>query len=45
MDTLAKVFSTRTLVQIALVLAAVVAMKLVSYYYDFSWTAALAAEQ
>lgn len=39
-----KVFSTRTLVQIIFVLVAVVAMKAVSAYYDFSWMTAFAAE-
>jgi hypothetical protein len=38
-----KVFSTRTLMQIAVVLAATVAMKAISVYYDFSWATALAA--
>jgi hypothetical protein len=39
-----KVFSTRTLLQIICVLGAVVATKLLSSHYDFSWAAALAAE-
>lgn len=39
-----KVFSTRTLVQIACVLGAVVVMKVLSSHYDFSWASALAAE-
>jgi hypothetical protein len=39
-----KVFSTRTLVQIICVLAAVAIMKALSDHYDFSWAAALAAE-
>jgi hypothetical protein len=38
------VFSTRTLLQIICVLGAVVAMKALSAYYDFSWATALAAE-
>jgi hypothetical protein len=39
----AKVFSTRTLMQIVIVLTAAVAMKAISAHYDFSWAAALAA--
>ena len=39
-----KVFSTRTLLQIICVLGAVVVMKVLSAYYEFSWAAALAAE-
>jgi hypothetical protein len=39
-----KVFSTRTLLQIICVRGAVVAMKLLSLHYDFSWATALAAE-
>jgi hypothetical protein len=39
-----KVFSTRTLLQIICVLGAVVVMKGLSSYYDFSWASALAAE-
>ena len=39
-----RVFSTRTLLQIICVLGAVVAMKALSSYYDFSWATALAAE-
>jgi hypothetical protein len=38
-----KVFSTRTLMQIVIVLTATVAMKAMSVHYDFSWAAALAA--
>jgi hypothetical protein len=38
-----KVFSTRTLMQIVVVLAAAVAMKILSIHYDFSWATALAA--
>jgi hypothetical protein len=43
MTLLNKVFTTRTLVQIILVLAAVVIMKAASLRYDFSWATALAA--
>ena len=43
MTLLNKVFTTRTLVQIIFVLAAVVVMKAVSSHYGFSWAAALAA--
>jgi hypothetical protein len=42
MALLSKVFTTRTLVQIILVLTAVVAMKAMSAHYDFSWATALA---
>jgi len=38
-----KVFSTRTLMQIVVVLNATVAMKALSVHYDFSWVTALAA--
>jgi hypothetical protein len=38
-----KVFSTRTLLQIVVILTATLAMKAVSVYYDFSWATALAA--
>jgi hypothetical protein len=38
-----KVFSTRTLMQIIVVLTATVAMKALSVHYDFSWATALAA--
>lgn len=34
-----KVFSTRTLLKIICVLVVVVAMKLLSAHYDFSWAA------
>ena len=44
MTLLNKVFTTRTLVKIILVLTAVLAMKAVSLHYDFSWATALAAE-
>jgi hypothetical protein len=40
---LAKVFSTRTLMQIVVILTATVGMKALSVYYDFSWATALAA--
>jgi hypothetical protein len=43
MTLFAKVFSTRTLMQIVVVLTATVAMKALSVHYDFSWLAALAA--
>jgi hypothetical protein len=43
MTLLNKVFTTRTLVQIILVLAAVVVLKAASLHYDFSWATALAA--
>lgn len=35
-----RVFSTRTLLQIICVLVAVVALKLLSTHYDFSWATA-----
>jgi hypothetical protein len=43
MTLFAKVFSTRTLMQIVVVLAATFAMKALSVHYDFSWVTALAA--
>jgi hypothetical protein len=43
MTLFAKVFSTRTLMQIVVVLTATVAMKALSVHYDFSWLTALAA--
>jgi hypothetical protein len=43
MTLLNKIFTTRTLVQIILVLIAVVVMKAASLHYDFSWASALAA--
>jgi hypothetical protein len=43
MTLLSKIFTTRTLVQIIFVLAAVVVMKAISSHYDFSWATALAA--
>jgi len=42
MALLSRVFTTRTLVQIIFVLAAVVMMKVMSSHYDFSWASALA---
>jgi hypothetical protein len=42
MALLSKVFTTRTLVQIILVLTTAVMMKAMSAHYDFSWAAALA---
>jgi hypothetical protein len=44
MALLNKIFTTRALVKIILVLTVVVAMKAASLHYDFSWAAALAAE-
>ena len=44
MTLFSKVFSTRTLLQIVCVPAAVVVMKGLSAHYDFSWATALAAE-
>lgn len=41
MALLNRVFSTRTLLQIICVLVVVVAMKLLSAHYDFSWAAAV----
>ena len=38
-----KVFSTRTLMQIVVVLTTAVAMKALSDQYDFSWVTALIA--
>jgi hypothetical protein len=43
MALLSKVFTTRTLVQIIFVLAAVIVMKALSLHYDFSWATAFAA--
>ena len=42
MTLLNKVFTTRTLVQIIVVLVLAVAMKAASLHYDFSWATALA---
>jgi hypothetical protein len=44
MTLFSRVFSTRTLLQIICVLVAVVAMKLLGAYYDFSWAAAVAVD-
>jgi hypothetical protein len=44
MTLFSEVLSTRTLLQIVCVLAAVVALKALSIHYDFSWATALAAE-
>jgi hypothetical protein len=41
---LTAVFTTRTLVQIVCVLAAVLAMKGLGVYYGFDWASALAAQ-
>jgi hypothetical protein len=42
MTLFAKIFTTRTLLQIVFVLAATVMMKALSANYDFSWAKALA---
>jgi hypothetical protein len=42
MTLFAKIFTTKTLLQIILVLTATVMMKAISAHYDFSWFAALA---
>ena len=42
MPLFAKIFTTKTLVQIIFVLTAVVMMKVMSAHYDFSWATALA---
>jgi hypothetical protein len=42
MALLSKFFTTRTLVQIILVLTAAVMLKAMSSHYDFSWATALA---
>jgi len=39
-----KVFTTRTLLKIVLVLVVFVALKSLSVYYDFSWASALASD-
>jgi hypothetical protein len=41
MTLFAKIFTTKTLVQIVFVLAATVMMKAMSTHYDFSWATAL----
>lgn len=43
MALLNRVFTTRTLLQIIIVLTATVMMKAISAHYDFSWATALAA--
>jgi hypothetical protein len=43
MTVFVKVFSTRTLMQIVIVLSTAVAMKALSVHYEFSWVAALIA--
>jgi hypothetical protein len=42
MTLFARIFTTRTLLQIVFVLAATVVMKAISARYDFSWAVALA---
>ena len=42
MTLFAKIFTTKTLLQIVVVLAATVMMKALSTHYDFSWATALA---
>jgi hypothetical protein len=44
MALLNKVFTTRTLVRIILVLTAVLALKAMSAHYNFSWATALLAD-
>ncbi len=41
MTLFAKIFTTKTLLQIILVLTATVMMKAISAHYDFSWASAL----
>jgi hypothetical protein len=43
MTLLARIFTTRTLLQIICVLTLTVIMKAISAQYDFSWATALAA--
>ena len=43
MTLLARIFTTKTLLQIIVVLTATVMMKAMSAHYDFSWVTALAA--
>jgi hypothetical protein len=43
MTLLARIFTTKTLLQIIFVLTATVMMKAISAHYDFSWVTALAA--
>ena len=45
MTLFAKIFTTRTLLQIVFVLAATVMMKALSAHYDFSWAKALAQDE
>jgi hypothetical protein len=42
MTLFARIFTTRTLLQIVAVLAATVVMKAISMHFDFSWATALA---
>jgi hypothetical protein len=42
MTLFAKIFTTKTLLQIILVLTATVMMKAISSHYDFSWVTTLA---
>ncbi|WP_291576514.1 hypothetical protein [Bradyrhizobium sp.] len=42
MALLSRVFATRTLVQIIVVLTVMIVMKAMSAHYDFSWARALA---
>jgi hypothetical protein len=42
MTLFARIFTTKTLLQIIFVLTAAVMMKAMSSHYDFSWAAALA---
>ncbi len=42
MSLFAKIFTTKTLLQIIFVLAATAMMKAMSTHYDFSWATALA---
>ena len=42
MTLFAKIFTTKTLLQIVFILAATVMMKAMSAHYDFSWATALA---
>jgi hypothetical protein len=39
-----RIFTTRILVKIIVVLTAVVVMKAISLHYDFNWTTALAGD-
>jgi hypothetical protein len=45
MNLFRKIFTTRTLVKIIFVLAAIVVMKGLSTHFDFSWATALAADK